>query len=91
MAATCALRFCYPMTPAQEARYQAADLVLSPARARRTPGRSWTTWRRPTWRATWTGCAQAVGDERLNYMGVSYRYLLGVSYANMFPEPRARR
>jgi pimeloyl-ACP methyl ester carboxylesterase len=78
-------RFVYPITPEQEARTQAADQYLADAceahasaimdhMATADVARDLDQLR------------IAVGDDQLNYMGVSYGSFLGVTYANLFPD-----
>jgi pimeloyl-ACP methyl ester carboxylesterase len=78
-------RFGFPVTPEQEARTQRADLYLASAcEARGNPIMDHM--------ATADGARdldmlrEAVGDDRLTYMGVSYGSFLGVTYANLFPD-----
>ena len=78
-------RFGFPITPEQEERFQRADLYLAGAcdargnaildhMATADAARDLDLLR------------EAVGDDRLTYMGVSYGSFLGVTYANMFPD-----
>jgi pimeloyl-ACP methyl ester carboxylesterase len=78
-------RFGFPITPRQEARTRHADGYLADACAAR--GNAIMDHMATADAARdLDRLREAVGDDRLTYMGVSYGSFLGVTYANMFPD-----
>ena len=78
-------RFVYPITPEQEARTQLADQYLADACEAR--GSAIMDHMATADVARDLDLLRAaVGDDQLNYMGVSYGSFLGVTYANLFPD-----
>jgi pimeloyl-ACP methyl ester carboxylesterase len=79
------VRFWYPRTPAQEARTKDADTYLADACAANA-GPIMDHMATADAARDLDRLRRAVGDDQLNYMGVSYGSFLGVTYANMFPD-----
>ena len=78
-------RFVYPITPEQEARTQLADRYLADACEARGSAIMDHMATADVARDL-DRLRAAVGDDQLNYMGVSYGSFLGVTYANLFPD-----
>lgn len=77
--------FAFPITPEQEAIWQAADRYLDAACDQRG-GRIIDHMSTADTARDLDMLRQAVGDEALTYAGYSYGTFLGVTYANLFPE-----
>ena len=44
------------------------------------------SWAPRTWSATWSGCAQALGEETISFLGLSYGTSIGARYADRYPD-----
>jgi pimeloyl-ACP methyl ester carboxylesterase len=78
-------RFGYPITAEQEARTQLADQYLADA-CKAHASAIMDHMATADVARDLDRLRAAVGDDQLNYMGVSYGSFLGVTYANLFPD-----
>jgi pimeloyl-ACP methyl ester carboxylesterase len=78
-------RFAFPLTRKQQRRWRRADTYLAEACAARG-GEIMDHMATADAARDLDRLREAVGDDRLTYMGVSYGSFLGVTYANMFPD-----
>ncbi len=77
--------FAFPLTPAEEREWKAADLYLVDACATRG-GAIIDHMATADAARDMDQLRQALGDDKLTYAGYSYGTYLGVTYANLFPD-----
>ena len=78
-----------PTTDAAARRVGRRDDDAWRSGARRATATCSRTCRPPTPSTTSSGCAIALGEDRLSFLGYSYGTFLGASYAERVPRPRA--
>jgi len=77
--------FAFPLTPEEEAQWEAADRYVADACERRG-GAIIDHMSTANVARDLDRLRAAVGDQRLTYAGYSYGSFLGVTYANLFPD-----
>jgi pimeloyl-ACP methyl ester carboxylesterase len=77
--------FAFPLTPEEEAQWEAADRFLTDA-CRQRGGTIIDHMATANVARDLDRLRAAVGDEQLTYAGYSYGSFLGVTYANLFPD-----
>jgi pimeloyl-ACP methyl ester carboxylesterase len=77
--------FAFPLTPEEEAQWEAADRYVTAACGQRG-GAIIDHMSTANVARDLDGLRAAVGDQQLTYAGYSYGSFLGVTYANMFPD-----